>query len=89
MKHLRVLPVPLLISLLLIALGALFVMNAPEARTTDLGDGNAAVAQMFEKYMSKYGCWHQWELRRYGAGLQPWLGAGWPQTAILLIFASL
>jgi len=22
-------------------------------------------------------------LRRYGAGLQPWLGAGWPQAAML------
>ena len=28
-------------------------------------------------------------LRRYGAGLQPVRGAGWPQAAILLIFASL
>jgi len=28
-------------------------------------------------------------LRRYGAGLQPLRGAGWPQAAILLIFASL
>ena len=28
-------------------------------------------------------------LRRYGAGLQPVSCAGWPQAAILLIFASL
>ncbi len=37
-------------ALLVMALCSLFVMTASDARTTDLGDGNADVAQMFEKY---------------------------------------